>query len=70
MGIMEKLEIIKRLSQFVQKGVVLYLEGKLSTPEEVAECQFVNEDSIYMPDYVLGEGGSLKEVRYDKISYV
>lgn len=70
MGIMEKLEIIKRLSQFVQKGVVLYLEGRLSTPEEVAECYCVNEDSIYMADYVLSEGGSLKEVRYDKIRYV
>lgn len=64
----EKMEIISRLSNFVQKGVLLYIDGHLSTPEEVVECYCVNEDSVYMPDYVMSETGSLKELRYDKIS--
>lgn len=64
------MEIISRLSKFVQKGVLIYIDGELSTPEEVVECYCVNEDSVYMPDYVMDEAGDLKELRYDKISKV
>ncbi|MBQ8326318.1 MAG: hypothetical protein IJX86_04535 [Lachnospiraceae bacterium] len=63
----EKQEIISRLNYFAQKGVQVYLEGKLTTPEEVAEQYFVAEDCVYMPDYVLSDKGQLKEVRYDKV---
>lgn len=63
----EKREIISRLSYFAQKGVGIYLDGEPSNPEEVAEQYCVEEDCIYMPDYVLTEKGHLKEVRYDRV---
>lgn len=65
-----KEEMIQRLTFFAKRGIDLYIEGKLSTPEEVAERYFVSEDCVYMPDYVVSDQGKLKEVRYDKIKEI
>ncbi|HKM03273.1 MAG TPA: hypothetical protein VJZ04_01545 [Lachnospiraceae bacterium] len=70
MGEKEKTEVIFRLSNFVRKGVILYIDGELSTLEDVVKCYCVNEESMYMPDYVMNEAGMLKELRYDKINKV
>lgn len=59
--LLETLELVR------QQGVYLYLEGKPSTPEEIAgEC--IREDADYMADYVLNEEGALKELRYDRVA--
>lgn len=63
----EKREIMARLSFFETNGVKIYLDGNLSTPEEIADTYCLNEDCVYMPDYVISEKGSLEEVRFDKI---
>lgn len=63
----EKKEIMARLSFFETNGVKIYLNGVLSTPEEIADTYYLNEDCIYMPDYVISDTGNLEEVRYDKV---
>ena len=47
-------------------GVKLYVNGSVSTPEYITR-HCVNEDTVYMPDYVTDESGKVKEIRYDKI---
>ncbi len=59
--------ILSHLEKISQNGVTLYLNGHSATPDEIAKC-CVNEDTVYMPDYVTDEKGVLKEVRYDKIT--
>lgn len=55
-----------RLEKMERAGVRLYVNGMLSTSEYiVGHC--INEDTVYMPDYVTDESGRVKEIRYDKI---
>ena len=55
-----------QLEKLEKKGIKLYLNGQPSTTEHIIK-NCVNEDNIYMPDYVTDERGRIKEVRYDKI---
>lgn len=57
----------ENLDYMEKKGVSLYLDGKPSSPEEIANRFCVNEDMVYMPDFVMDDDGTLKEVRYDKV---
>ncbi|MDD6491561.1 MAG: hypothetical protein PUG54_04935 [Firmicutes bacterium] len=55
-----------QLEGMEKQGVKLYLNGVPSTTEFIiSNC--VNEDTVYMPDYVTDEHGKIKEVRYDRI---
>lgn len=59
--------LCEKLEQVRRQGVYLYLEGRPSTPEEIAgKC--IKEDADYMADYVLSEEGVLKELRYDRVA--
>lgn len=55
------------LKTAVNKGVQLYLEGEITSPEEISREYCLNEECIYMPDYVMNDSGELVELRYDKI---
>ncbi len=55
------------LSQMQQKGVELFVDGEIALPAEIA-LKTVREDSLYMADYVLGEGGVIEQVRFDKVT--
>lgn len=55
-----------QLEQMEKEGVILYLNGVPSTTEYIMK-NCVNEDTMYMPDYVIDENGKLKEIRYDRI---
>lgn len=48
-------------------GVGIWMEGKISSSKNVTETMFVNEDSIYMRDYIFNEG-VLEELHFDKIT--
>ena len=61
--------MLSSLTKISSKGVTLYLDGKAATPDEIAAC-CVYDNSIYMPDYVMDDKGTLKEIRYDKIALV
>ncbi|NBJ93697.1 hypothetical protein D5281_14125 [bacterium 1xD42-62] len=57
----------ERLEGMEKNGVKLYLNGVPSTTDYIIK-NCVNEDTIYMPDYVTDEHGKVTEIRYDRIS--
>ena len=59
--------LIQRLKKWEKAGIRLYLDGVRTTSESI-EQSCVNEETIYMPDYVTDKEGKIKEIRYDKIS--
>lgn len=56
------------MNQVYQNGIDLYIDGMRTSPEKLSQC--INEDGVYMADYVWDDGGHLLEVRYDKIKKV
>lgn len=56
----------EQLEGMEKMGIKLYLNGVLSTTDYIVK-NCVNEDTIYMPDYVTDENGKVKEIRYDRI---
>jgi len=65
-----QLEVYAMLKAAVNKGVQLYMEGELSSPERITQECCLNEECIYMPDYVTNGNGKLVELRYDKINMI
>ena len=63
-----QMEIYFNLQKMKQEGIELYLNGELSTPEEIAQQHCLREESSYMPDYVRNDAGKLLELRYDKVT--
>ena len=59
--------ILSKLKKISNKGVILYLDGIMATPDEIAS-RCINDETPYMPDYIMDEKGVLKEIRYDKVS--
>lgn len=57
----------KRLKKWEEAGIRLYMDGT-PTSSEYIEQKCVNEDTLYMPDYVTDKEGRIKEIRYDRIS--
>lgn len=56
-----------RLKKLEKEGIKLFLNGIPSTTEFIVE-NCINEDTVYMPDYITDECGKIKEIRYDRIS--
>lgn len=56
-----------QLEDLEREGVKLYLNGVPSTTEYIIR-NCVEEDTVYMPDYVTDEDGKIMEIRYDRIS--
>lgn len=63
----DSFSIGKRLKKWEEAGIRLYLDGAPTSSEYIEE-NCVNEETLYMPDYVTDEKGKLKEIRYDRIS--
>lgn len=57
----------ERLESIVKEGADLYLDGRRVSAEELARTCCVNEEAVYMPDYVLNQEGRLTQLRYDKV---
>lgn len=56
------------LKRYTEKGIPIYMDGKLSGQREWEKLFEVREDGMfYMGDYVQAEGGGLKEIRFDKV---
>lgn len=61
-----RLELRDRLEKSRKSGVELFVDGRAATPDEIA-AKCVLEDYTYMADYVLGDEGKLKQLRFDRI---
>ena len=66
--IMETSLLKLRLEKLESEGIKLYLNGAPSTTDYIVNS-CVNEDTVYMPDYVTDEKGKVKEIRYDRIVF-
>ncbi len=56
------------LRRYHNKGIPIYIDGKLSTETEWCKIFETREDGgFYMGDYVGAEEGCLKEIRFDRI---
>lgn len=55
-----------QLQKVQERGVGLYMDNRPASPDEVAR-RCVQEQTVYMPDYVLNEMGILEQVRFDRI---
>lgn len=60
----------EQLERFVEGGTKLYLEGQRASAQEVAWACMVNEEAVYMPDYVFDELGRLDELYYDRVRQI
>lgn len=54
------------LETMQNEGVSLFLDGNAVLPAEAVN-RIVMEDSPYMADYVFGDGGSVVQIRYDRV---
>lgn len=52
--------------QLGEKGVEFFVDGE-SVPMQEAFSRAVNEDSVYMADYVWGTEGQIQQIRLDRI---
>ena len=62
-----KQSLLAYLENAHRQGVELFVDGVALAPDEVVR-RCVREDSIYMPDYVLGEEGTLEQLRFDRVN--
>ncbi len=59
---------LEGLRRYYNKGIPIYIDGKLSTEDEWSRIFETREDGgFYMGDYVGAEEGCLKEIRFDRI---
>lgn len=59
--------LLQKLKKWEAAGIRLYLDGAPTSSESI-ERNCVNEDTLYMPDYITDKEGKIKEIRYDRIS--
>ena len=59
-------QLYLELASLENRGITIWLEGSLSSSEDVASQLSVHEESSYMRDYIFDEG-VLKEIHFDKI---
>lgn len=57
------------LKHYEQQGISLWLNGKKSSPKEIAKAHKVAEDGIYMRDYVQNEKGEVEKIQFDLIKH-
>ncbi|NLZ80690.1 MAG: hypothetical protein GX913_02630 [Clostridiales bacterium] len=59
--------LIKELKAYSSRSVRLMLEGKRSTPDEIATAYMVLEDGCYMRDYIADDSGKIVELWFEKV---
>ena len=64
----EKRQYLGGLQRLSEKGIAIYVDGRVSGPPEWEKLFEIRDDNMfYMGDYVQAESGGLKEVRFDKV---
>lgn len=64
----ERTRYMNGLKRYQNKGIPIYMDGKLSNAADWERLFELREDNMfYMGDYVQAETGELKEIRFDKV---
>ncbi|MBE5939462.1 MAG: hypothetical protein E7266_03600 [Lachnospiraceae bacterium] len=62
------LPLVHELEELHSKGIKLTLDGKQTTPENIARECLMSEDSNYMRDYVTDGKGNIVGIDFNKIN--
>ena len=57
----------RELEDYNREGVSLMLNGNASNPKKIARAFSIEEEGVYMRDYVANEKGEICQVRFDLI---
>ena len=60
-------ELFEELLKYERYGIPMKIDGIPASPLQIATAHMVQEDSVYMRDYILNEEGHVKELCFDKI---
>ncbi len=60
-------QMLTLFEQMQRAGTEFFVDGEPMLPRE-AVTKAVKEESVYMADYVMGDGGKIEQVRFDKIN--
>ncbi|MCI8991875.1 MAG: hypothetical protein HFG80_03965 [Eubacterium sp.] len=63
---MEKDQLLLELETLEKQGITIWLSNCRSNSKAVTDAIGVNEENMYMRDYIFEEG-VLKELRFDRI---
>lgn len=63
----EVMMLFMELRSLEERGVGIWMEGRISSSRNVTETMSVNEEFDYMRDYVFQEG-VLRELHFDKVT--
>ena len=64
----ERTRYMNGLKRYQNKGIPIYMDGKLSSSTDWERLFELREDNrFYMGDYVQADTGELKEIRFDKV---
>lgn len=53
-----------------KEGVLLTLEGRVSTPEQIAKLCAFCEESNYMRDYIIDDYGNIVEIGFNEVRII
>ncbi|MGN1145154.1 MAG: hypothetical protein ACI4R5_01800 [Acetatifactor sp.] len=60
-------EMLALFEQMQKMGTEFFVDGEPMLPNE-AVTKAVEEESVYMADYVVGDTGRVEQIRFDKIN--
>ena len=61
----EKQLLHRELETYEDMGVLLYLNGRSTSPKRIEKAYRIAEDGNYMRDYIQDESGKLQAVSFD-----
>lgn len=65
----ERQRLLIELENIQNLGVTIFLDGVASSPQNVTNVLYVNEERNFMRDYVKDEKGVWRELRFDRIQF-
>lgn len=63
----EKIQLFKELVNYERQGVSLWMDNSPSSPVDIVNGGVLQEEGLYMRDYIANEEGVLIEIHFDRI---
>lgn len=62
-----KAALHRELKEYDRQGISLWLDGIPSNPKEIIKAHRIEEEGVYMRDYMQDEEGGIKAIKFDHI---
>lgn len=63
----EKIQLFKELVNYERQGISLWMDNSPSSPVDIVNSGVLQEEGLYMRDYIANEEGVLIEIHFDRI---